>query len=91
MTGEEPLVARETPEAASRSTWLEVEQFVDEEKGRTVRNDVDRTRQGVRISHDQTFSALRRLAGVSLGDTLYQASSILPFAPIRKADRSIPM
>lgn len=91
MTREEPFVSRETPEAARRPTRFEIEQFVDEEKRRAMRKDVDRTRQGVRITHDQAFNAFSKLAGVSLGDTLYHACSILPLAPIRNAERSIPM
>src|SRR5262249_33448610 len=66
VPGEEPLVTGELPRSPSRDPGYERGDFVDEQKGRPVREDVGRRRE------DQRPSAFSRFVGVSLGLTLYQ-------------------
>ena len=86
MTREEPLVATETPDPPCRDPWCQLENFVHEQERRAMREEFFRTRQ-----RGHFLIAFKRLAGVSLGEILYQTSCNLPFSSMRKADRSMPM
>ena len=85
VPGEERLVAGEVPAAGGRLAGHDLDELVDEEERRPVREDVDRRRQASQPR------ALSRLAGVSFGLILGQASSILPFSSTRNAERMMPM
>lgn len=85
MPGKEPFVTRETPQPRSRATRLECGDLVHEQKRRAMRENVERPRKR------RHFNAFNKFAGVSFGDTLYQACSIFPSGPMRNAERSMPM
>ncbi len=99
VAGEERLVAGEPPEPACPLPGFELEQLVDEQERRPMRQQVDRSRQAWQRGQarfrgplvHESARACCSLNGVSLGLILYQAWAILPFSSIRKAERMMPM
>ena len=83
---EEPFVPAEAPDTSRRDTRAQIENFIDEEERWTVRQKIFGPRQRRHFP-----IAFKRLAGVSLGEILYQTSCSFPFASTRKADLSMPM
>ena len=91
---EERLVRRRAPAADGSLVEDDLEDLVDQEERRPVRDDVLGARHRVagrppHRAHDAR--AARNLVGVSLGLTLYQASWTFPLAPTRNDERMMPM
>ena len=85
VTREEGFLTGKCPGADSLRARVELGDFVDEEERGPVGQDL----VGTRNTHASS-SAASSFSGVALGLILYHACSILPFAPIRKAERMIP-
>ena len=76
--------------APMASTTSSLGQDVDRAQRRGLRRDRRLVvAHGCIVTHAPR--AVNRLAGVSFGLTLYQASAILPFSSMRNAERSMPM